>query len=66
MFESGMTQKEYDNFFGLLVEKLSPIISELKDTNKDTFLHKFYPLDKQRKFNEILLQYLGFDKEHFY
>lgn len=68
-YEEGMDIKQYDKFFNLVKKELSPLIKKVndnKDKIDDSFLYKYYPYDKQKKFNEILLKYIGFDSSWGY
>ena len=60
--EPGMTLEKYDRFFGLLRERLLPLIKRLGEEPPadDSFLHGHFDLEKQRAFSKILLAHLGF------
>ena len=60
-FEEGMSEKEYDEFFGLVSEKLVPLINKLPNFGKADVLKRHYPIEKQKEFNEWLASYIGFD-----
>ena len=63
-FQEGMNTEKYDVFFNKIKEELIPLIKEVSKRQEqvdDSFLHKFYPKEKQREFAKILLKYLHFD-----
>ena len=63
-YQEGMNREKYDVFFKKIKEELIPLIKEVSARQEmvdDSFLHKYYPADKQRQFARILLKYLHFD-----
>ena len=60
--EPGMTLEKYDAFFGLIRERLLPLIRKAgeKPAEDDGFLRGHFELEKQRAFSEILKAHLGF------
>ena len=68
-YEQGMDIKQYDVFFDLIKKELLPLIKEVdnkKDYIDDSFIYKYYPIDRQKKFMEELLHFLRFDQEWSY
>ncbi|MBO7697430.1 MAG: carboxypeptidase M32 [Erysipelotrichaceae bacterium] len=68
-FQEGMNREKYDVFFNKIKEELIPLIKEVSNRQQlvdDSFLHKYYPADKQREFARILLKYLHFDRSWGY
>ena len=65
-YERGMTMDKLDVFFGTLRERLVPVIREIGQTEQidDSFLHKVYPIEDQRKFSDYLMEVLGMDRNH--
>ena len=65
-YERGMTMEKLDLFFGTLREKLVPVIREIGQQPQidDSFLHKTYPIEIQRKFSDYLMEVLGMDRSH--
>lgn len=64
-YEEGMNIKKYDVFFDLIKKELLPlikIINNKQDYIDDSFLYKYYPIDRQKKFMEELLHFLKFDQ----
>lgn len=66
-YEDDMTQKEYDEFFDLLKDRLVPFIQKVCDkeeklNEKLTLGH--FSADKQREFCEYLRGVMCFDKNH--
>ena len=63
-FQEGMNREKYDVFFKKIKEELIPLIKEVSARQEmvdDSFLHKYYPAEKQAQFSKILLKYLHFD-----
>lgn len=68
-YEEGMNMKKYDVFFKEVKKELIPLIKKInkkQDEIDDSFLYKYYPIDKQNLFTEKLLTYIGFDKSWGY
>lgn len=65
-FERGMTISDYDKFFGLLKEKLLPVIAKINAKPKKEFkwANKNFPVEKQKQFQEYLRGVLGFTPDH--
>lgn len=63
-YEESMTMEKYEEFFSLIKRELIPLIKIINTKQNevdDSFLHKYYPIDKQKKFAEVLLHYLRFE-----
>ncbi len=63
-YQEGMNSKKYDAFFNRIKEELIPLIKEVSARQEmvdDSFLHRYYPADKQRQFAKILIKYLHYD-----
>ncbi len=63
-YEEGMTKKDYDRFFKLLRKELVPLIEKVaakQEEVDDSFLFKYYPVEKQAEFMPLLCDFLGFD-----
>ena len=69
-YEEGSNKKMYDKFFELIKKELLPLIKEInkkQDLIDNSFLHKYYPKDRQEKFmRNFLLKYIGFDSDWGY
>lgn len=65
-FERGVDMKYLDNFFNTLREKLVPLIKAIsqKPQIENSFLHKTYPAEVQRKFSDYLMEVMGLDRNH--
>ena len=65
-YERGMTTEFLDGFFAAVREKLVPVIHAIgeKEQPDDSFLHKHYPVEVQRKFSDYLMEVLGLDRAH--
>ena len=65
-YERGADMEYLDNFFSIIKTKLVPLIHQVSQAPQidDSFLHKSYPLDKQREFSDYLMEVLGLDRGH--
>ncbi len=66
-FEDGMSMIEYDNFFSTLKKDLVPFVKEVLNSGKvlnDNFITDFYPVDKQKKFADYLIDVLAFNRDN--
>ena len=64
-FERGLTMADCDAFFAVLREKLVPLIRRITEKGEqpeDTFLHREYPLEKQRQLSDWLMEFIGIDR----
>lgn len=65
-FEDGMDMQQYDAFFSSVKQQLVPLIKEINASNDiidNSILYQSYDVEKQAKFNEQLLDYLGMDRD---
>ncbi len=63
-YQEGMNMKKYDSFFRLVRKELIPLIKKVSKKQgfiDDSFLYRYYPLEKQERFSKDLQKYLGFD-----
>ena len=63
-FEEGFTMKELDVFFDNLKKEIIPLLQTVvkkKDKIDKTYNHLHYPADKQKPFNKMLAEHVGFD-----
>ena len=68
-YEEGTNILIYDDFFNSLKRELIPLIKEIsnkQDKIDDSFLYKYYPIEKQKIFSKELLKYLNFDASWAY
>ncbi len=65
-YERGMTMEKLDVFFGTLRDRLVPVIHAIgeKPQIDDSFLHKHYPAEVQRRFSDYLMEVMGLDRAH--
>ena len=65
-YEKGVDMEYLDNFFASVKEKLVPIVKAISQKNQidDSFLHKSYPIELQRKFSDYLMEVMGIDRNH--
>lgn len=65
-FEPGFPMAVLDPFFSQLKEVILPLLKKANERAPqipDDFLFFYYPIEKQKAFNEYLLDYLGFDRK---
>ena len=64
-FEKGASTTTLDPFFGLLREKLTPVILAVADrpAPKDDFLQQTFPLHQQRAFSDRLMALMGIPRD---
>lgn len=63
-FEEGFTTKELDTFFDTLKKEIVPLmqmVTDKKDKIDKTYNHRHFPVEKQRQFNRMLAEHVGFD-----
>ncbi|MBQ6559670.1 MAG: carboxypeptidase M32 [Erysipelotrichaceae bacterium] len=68
-YQEGMNIKKYDAFFKTVKKELVPLIKKISKKQgfiDDSFIYKYYPIEKQERFSEDLNKYLGFDKSWGY
>ena len=66
-FERGLTMADCDAFFAVLKEKLVPLIHKITAKGwqpEDGFLHRSYPLEKQRQLSDWLMSAIGIDRTY--
>ncbi|MBQ3552685.1 MAG: carboxypeptidase M32 [Clostridia bacterium] len=65
-YEKGLDKATLDTYFGLLKEKLIPLIKRIGEAEQidDSFLYRSYPIEKQREFSDYLMQVMGIDRTH--
>lgn len=64
-YEKGLSADLLDPFFAALRRDLTPVILAVKEKPApDTaFLHRFYPIDRQRVFTDRLMEILGLNRD---
>lgn len=65
-YERGVDMKYLDGFFSTLRQRIVPLIHAIgeKEQPDDSFLHRRYPAEAQRKFSDYLMDVLGLDRTH--
>ena len=65
-YERGVDTAYLDGFFAEMREKLVPLIKAVgeKPQPDDSFLHRQYPVEQQKKFSDYLMEVLGLDRAH--
>ncbi|MBR3381593.1 MAG: carboxypeptidase M32 [Clostridia bacterium] len=63
-FEEGFTQDVLDKYFARIKEALVPLIHRISEKQQpdDSFIYKFYPVEKQRELSEKLMEMMGIDR----
>ena len=63
-YEEGLTMETLDAFFGQLREAIVPLIAKIQAVPQidDSFLHRHYPVETQRKFSDYLMEVMGLDR----
>ena len=67
MYEKGLTMATLDEFFGLLRKELLPVVQAVVAKGPvvdDSFLKVRFPLEKQRKLSDRLMEVLTIDRNH--
>ncbi|NLC96105.1 MAG: carboxypeptidase M32 [Erysipelotrichaceae bacterium] len=67
-YEEGMTIQKYDEFFNLIKERIIPLLKKVvqKNSVNKGIIKGVYDIDKQKEFNKIIMNYLGFDESWSY
>lgn len=65
-FERGTDMEYLDEFFASVKEKLVPLIHAIsqKEQIDNSFLHRHYPVEAQRRFSDYLMEVLELDRGH--
>ena len=65
-YERGTDMDFLDAFFGEVREKLVPLIEKIGQAEQidDSFLHRHYPVESQRRFSDYLMEVMGLDRGH--
>lgn len=65
-YEEGMNTQTLDAFFAQLREVIVPLIGKIQSVPQidDSFLHKHYPVEAQRKFSDYIMEVMGLDRSH--
>ena len=65
-YEEGMNTVTLDAFFGKLREALVPLIAKIQEVPQidDSFLHRHFPVEQQRKISDYLMEVLGLDRNY--
>ena len=67
LYEKGLTMETLDRFFALLRKELLPVVQAVVKKGPvvdDSFLTKCFPLEKQRKLSDRLMEVLTIDRDH--
>jgi carboxypeptidase Taq len=65
-YERGVDMEYLDGFFAEIREKLVPLIQEIGQAEQidNSFLHRHYPVEDQRRFSDYLMEVMQLDRAH--
>ena len=65
-YERGTDMEYLDHFFHVIRKRLIPLIRQIQNAEQvdDSFLHRYYPIEIQRKFSDYLMEVMGLDRTH--
>jgi carboxypeptidase Taq len=65
-YERGVDMEYLDGFFAEIREKLVPLIHEIGQAEQidNSFLHRYYPVEDQRRFSDYLMEVMQLDRAH--
>ena len=65
-FEEGLTMETLDVFFAELRSAIVPLLAKIQAAEQvdDSFLHLYYPVDKQKELANYLMEVQGLDRGH--
>ena len=65
-YERGVDMAYLDQFFATLRERIVPLIRAIgeKEPPDDSFLHRHYPVEAQRRFSDYLMEVLELDRDY--
>ncbi len=65
-YERGTTTAYLDEFFAALRKRVVPLLQAVREKPQieDSFLHRRYPVEDQRKLSDYLMSVVGLDRNH--
>lgn len=65
-YERGTDMATLDAFFAQLRAAIVPLLQKISTRPQidDSFLHNFYPVERQRAFSDLIMQTMGIDRTH--
>ena len=65
-YERGVDMEMLDNFFTTLRQTIVPLLQKIEQKPQidDSFLHNYYPVDKQKAFADYIMEVMGLDRAH--
>lgn len=65
-YERGVDMEMLDNFFATLRQTIVPLLQKIEQKPQidDSFLHNYYPVDKQKVFADYIMEVMGLDRGH--
>ena len=63
-YERGVDMEMLDNFFTTLRQTIVPLLQKIEQKPQidDSFLHNYYPVDKQKAFADYIMEVMGLDR----
>ncbi len=65
-YERGVNMEMLDGFFAALRGTIVPLLHKIAEKPQidDSFLHNYYPVDKQKAFADYIMEVMGLDRGH--
>ncbi len=65
-YERGVDMEMLDNFFATLRQTIVPLLQKIEQKPQidDSFLHNYYPVDKQKAFADYIMEVMDLDRGH--
>ncbi len=65
-YERGVDMEMLDGFFAALRSAIVPLLKRIAEKPQidDSFLHNYYPIDKQKAFADYIMEVMGLDRGH--
>lgn len=65
-YERGVDMEMLDGFFAALRAAIVPLLKKIAEKPQidDSFLHNYYPIDKQKAFANYIMEVMGLDRGH--
>ncbi len=65
-YERGVDMEMLDGFFAALRAAIVPLLKKISEKPQidDSFLHNYYPVDKQKAFADYIMEVMGLDRGH--
>ncbi len=65
-YERGVDMEMLDKFFAQLRQTIVPLLKKIAEKPQidDSFLHNYYPVEKQKAFADYIMEVMGLDRGH--